>query len=99
MSPPTSLREEAHHARGAGAENTPTHSGVYLCAWGLPGKHPLNAVDQPQREGWAKGLEGGLTAEAIGLVMVQGVTPASLSICCRKGDPFQGPNLDSCVTL
>ena len=22
-----------------------------------------------------------------------------LSICCRKGDPFQGPKLGSCLTL
>ena len=99
MSPPASLSEEAHHTHGAGAENIPPDSGAYLCAWGLPGKHPLNAVDQPEREGWGEGLEGGLSAEPIGLVMMRGVTPAALSMCCRKGDPFQGLTLGSCLTL
>ena len=56
-------------------------------------------MDQPQREGWGEGLEGGLSAEAIGLIMVQGVSPAALFICCRKGDPFQGLKLGSCLTL
>ena len=56
-------------------------------------------MDQPQREGWGEGLEGGLSAEAIGLIMVQGVSPAALFICCRKGDPFQGLTLGSCLTL
>ena len=22
-----------------------------------------------------------------------------ISLCCRKGDPFQGPRMDSCLTL
>ena len=25
--------------------------------------------------------------------------PARVAICCRKGDPFQGPKLGSCLTL
>ena len=25
--------------------------------------------------------------------------PARVAICCRKGDPFQGPTLGSCLTL
>ena len=31
--------------------------------------------------------------------MMRGVTPAALSMCCRKGDPFQGLTLGSCLTL
>ena len=26
-------------------------------------------------------------------------SPARVAICCRKGDPFQGPKLGSCLTL
>ena len=26
-------------------------------------------------------------------------SPARVAICCRKGDPFQGPEMDSCLTL
>ena len=26
-------------------------------------------------------------------------SPFVVSICCRKGDPFQGPKLGSCLTL
>ena len=26
-------------------------------------------------------------------------SPARVTICCKKGDPFQGPKLDSCLTL
>ena len=26
-------------------------------------------------------------------------SPTRVSICCRKGDPFQGPNPGSCLTL
>ena len=26
-------------------------------------------------------------------------SPARVTICCRKGDPFQGPKLGSCLTL
>ena len=26
-------------------------------------------------------------------------SPTRVAICCRKGDPFQGPNLGSCLTL
>ena len=26
-------------------------------------------------------------------------SPARVAICCRKGDPFQGPTLGSCLTL
>ena len=26
-------------------------------------------------------------------------SPTRVSICCRKGDPFQGPKLGSCLTL
>ena len=25
--------------------------------------------------------------------------PTRVAICCRKGDPFQGPKLGSCLTL
>ena len=25
-------------------------------------------------------------------------SPAKVTICCRKGDPFQGPKLGSCLT-
>ena len=26
-------------------------------------------------------------------------SPTRAAICCRKGDPFQGPKLGSCLTL
>ena len=26
-------------------------------------------------------------------------SPTRVAICCRKGDPFQGPKLGSCLTL
>ena len=26
-------------------------------------------------------------------------SPSRVAICCRKGDPFQGPKLGSCLTL
>ena len=26
-------------------------------------------------------------------------SPTRVAICCRKVDPFQGPKLDSCLTL
>ena len=26
-------------------------------------------------------------------------TPTRVAMCCRKGDPFQGPKLGSCLTL
>ena len=26
-------------------------------------------------------------------------SPTKVAICCRKGDPFQGPKLGSCLTL
>ena len=26
-------------------------------------------------------------------------SPARVAICCKKGDPFQGPKLGSCLTL
>ena len=26
-------------------------------------------------------------------------SPIRVAICCRKGDPFQGPKLGSCLTL
>ena len=68
-------------------------------AWSLGPEPPLKCLDLSQTGKIQEPLAFSLTSIALTLSTAACLGTESPSNCCRKGDPFQGLKLGSCLTL